>query len=849
MGHDPRRVDISKSDLDEAGDDLALELENELLGDLTEFSDAEPQPVAANDAWQPAENDWRFEAAVPEYAADAAPEDVSDEAGAAMSDALEDTFAASFEAEMRLDGVEEDALQPEMDIEEAPSEDWLQDGFSTAAEEEDASFHSEPALEEQVDETPIETAEPGEEMVFDPRDWAELDPDFAVTETAPQSAGEPYAPEDTDILMSAIDDLQNEIAVAGVAEPVASQSAARQYMSPQDFATSVARGSEQEPLAEGPGGGEALDLAAAFEAEFGVPDDPAPTLADDLEGALEDPASSWPFAAEQGEMEAEPESASGEPFEQPSARFADEQTDDFWRQPEPLQQPGQDGPPLIDTVDVPGDARVAVEEARHIPEFHSEPASGPENGADDLELALARAFGDAEGVPETFSGPAEKAGFDFPDDRFAAAAEQGDDNPQDDDFDFEDSFADEAFKGAVTGYETPRYDASGQDATYGYAAPDAGSNEDDGLFAADDEPWRGQASDGLAAQAAPMAAAPAFVRNRLPRGRNGALIAAAAGGVVLLGAVAMFAFGGGGGSDAEAPVLVRADSEPVKVKPENPGGQTVPNQDSQAYQRVTGAEAAGNPEQERLVSNIEEPVEVPAPQATPKSEERLTSESEQAVASTDEANSAMAPRRVRTMVVRPDGTLVPREPAEPAAQVAAVQPAPAPAAQQPQAPATAAQSDVVSAGAPQAAAEEPAPEGTAAVDVPSSAPVPTARPAAAPVQSQQPAAPAPAQVAAAPAQPAQPVAQQPAQPVAAAADGWSVQISSQPTAESAQQSYQDMAQRHGDLLTGRGVNIVKADVAGKGTYYRVRIPSQSKEDAIQLCSRLKAAGGSCFVSK
>ncbi|MCA1262753.1 SPOR domain-containing protein, partial [Nitratireductor aquimarinus] len=106
------------------------------------------------------------------------------------------------------------------------------------------------------------------------------------------------------------------------------------------------------------------------------------------------------------------------------------------------------------------------------------------------------------------------------------------------------------------------------------------------------------------------------------------------------------------------------------------------------------------------------------------------------------------------------------------------------------------------------------------------------------------------QVAAAPSQPTQPVAQAPAPaPVTTGTDGWSVQISSQPTVEAAQKSYQDMAQRYGNLLTGKGVNIVKAEIAGKGTYYRVRIPSSSKDDAIRLCSQLKSAGGSCFVSK
>src|SRR5690606_11233716 len=80
------------------------------------------------------------------------------------------------------------------------------------------------------------------------------------------------------------------------------------------------------------------------------------------------------------------------------------------------------------------------------------------------------------------------------------------------------------------------------------------------------------------------------------------------------------------------------------------------------------------------------------------------------------------------------------------------------------------------------------------------------------------------------------VANPPAQATAAPSSEWSVQIASQPTVEGAQQSYQQLAQRFGSMLQGRGVNIVQAEIEGRGTYYRVRIPSSSKEDAIELCS-------------
>jgi hypothetical protein len=51
------------------------------------------------------------------------------------------------------------------------------------------------------------------------------------------------------------------------------------------------------------------------------------------------------------------------------------------------------------------------------------------------------------------------------------------------------------------------------------------------------------------------------------------------------------------------------------------------------------------------------------------------------------------------------------------------------------------------------------------------------------------------------------------------------------------------------VLSGHTANIVKAEVAGKGTFYRVRVPAQSRNDAIALCTSYKAAGGNCFVSR
>jgi cell division protein FtsN len=45
-------------------------------------------------------------------------------------------------------------------------------------------------------------------------------------------------------------------------------------------------------------------------------------------------------------------------------------------------------------------------------------------------------------------------------------------------------------------------------------------------------------------------------------------------------------------------------------------------------------------------------------------------------------------------------------------------------------------------------------------------------------------------------------------------------------------------------------NIQEADLGAKGTYYRVRVgPWASRGEAVQVCERLRAAGGDCIVTR
>ncbi|MDX8449272.1 SPOR domain-containing protein [Mesorhizobium captivum] len=398
-----------------------------------------------------------------------------------------------------------------------------------------------------------------------------------------------------------------------------------------------------------------------------------------------------------------------------------------------------------------------------------------------------------------------------------------------------------------------------------------------------------------------------------PRSR-GFMVAALVGAAVIAGGLGALAFSFGGKGGSEAPVIVKADNSPIKVKPENPGGAVVPNQDNKVYDAVAkgGAAKPTEPVQQKLVTNTEEPIDVAskeppqsrivdlspddtdaapgtdaagnpnaaAPKAeaaaptadasvpagaqaaapesaqpaapAPKSEDRIAQVLQEADKGTNNDVVAVAPRKVKTMMVKPDGSLVPREDPAPAPQVAATEP-PDPV---PQHVAPAGQGDAQSTGTVTPAADQSADQADSGQDETAKPTKPTAAPKAeAKVQSTN----TPAKVPVAPPRPSdQPVdivgevkpdKVASIDPAAAGGGSWSMQVASQPTVESAQSTYQDLQRRYGSVLSGRTANIVKAEIAGKGTFYRVRVPAQSRNDAINLCTSYKAAGGTCFVSR
>jgi cell division septation protein DedD len=305
-------------------------------------------------------------------------------------------------------------------------------------------------------------------------------------------------------------------------------------------------------------------------------------------------------------------------------------------------------------------------------------------------------------------------------------------------------------------------------------------------------------------------ALPASTRSKLAnslKGRSAFMVGSALLGAIALGGALAFAYKQSGGSGGETPIIT-ADATPVKEAPDQPGGKEFPHKNKLIYDRLTNG---ATPESERLVPRQED-VAVPAmPPAT------ATAGLPAPVATTDLANPATTqsvdgeeggPRKVKTLVVRPDGSVEAPAVADAAEAAAGAANATADAAAQ----------------AAQAAAQ---PANMMPVPIPDG-PVPMAAPAA-------PAA-APQQVAA-------------ADPAPAPAESkYLVQVGAHKSQTEALAIYADIQQKNPQLL-GNYPPLVQKTTAGGGTLYRLRVgPIASKSEAYKLCGDLKTQGTDCFVA-
>ena len=80
-------------------------------------------------------------------------------------------------------------------------------------------------------------------------------------------------------------------------------------------------------------------------------------------------------------------------------------------------------------------------------------------------------------------------------------------------------------------------------------------------------------------------------------------------------------------------------------------------------------------------------------------------------------------------------------------------------------------------------------------------------------------------------------------------EGWTVQLVSQRDADKAWSNWTSLLSRHSKLLGGKTAAVIRADVDGQGTYYRLRVHKLEKSEANSLCKSLKRKGTGCFVSR
>jgi hypothetical protein len=259
----------------------------------------------------------------------------------------------------------------------------------------------------------------------------------------------------------------------------------------------------------------------------------------------------------------------------------------------------------------------------------------------------------------------------------------------------------------------------------------------------------------------------------------------------------------------DAPRVITADSSPTKVA-------VAPPADPQSSKQISERFAnAANPD--NLISRQEEPVslrEPTAPSAPPRvvlpaPMQPASPAPAQPIANAPPANTGPAanaapdaPKRVRTVTIRPDGT-------DPSGRPVAIAPAAAPAS---------------------ANARAAVPQRPAAPTQNGNAPL-SLNPQGGPVDN----APRPR------------VADR--GPVGTVSTGsYVVQLSSQKTEAEAQASFRALQAKFPSELGDRQLIIRRADLGAKGVVYRANVgPFATASEAQQFCANYKAAGGQCLV--
>ncbi|MCA0422994.1 MAG: SPOR domain-containing protein [Proteobacteria bacterium] len=360
-----------------------------------------------------------------------------------------------------------------------------------------------------------------------------------------------------------------------------------------------------------------------------------------------------------------------------------------------------------------------------------------------------------------------------------------------------------------------------------------------------------------------------------PRSRKVMYLLGGAAAFAVIGVVGSIAFSNKKPMGSSVPVIA-AKTQPAKEKPADPGGVEVPGQDRQVLARKTDEPV----KPASLVTKEEQPVDL---SQTPKREvsrvilAQPTQGSPQGAASSAPAAPIIMPpgaaqpqqdaaqgqpttaggfeaKRVRSVKIGGDGSMV----AAPASPAPVPRPSTPTLASAPP-PAGAAVPKVEAPKAETPKAETPKAETPKVETAKSDArPVTAARQQARPVaQAPQPAA---SEGADAPMSLRPPAAgaQRPVRTAAATSPaersapdaqggGFAVQLAAPGSESEARRTASRLKQRYSNALDGHTPGVRKAAVGGR-TVYRVRVGGLSRQDATEMCTRIKGDGGSCFVA-
>lgn len=300
---------------------------------------------------------------------------------------------------------------------------------------------------------------------------------------------------------------------------------------------------------------------------------------------------------------------------------------------------------------------------------------------------------------------------------------------------------------------------------------------------------------------------------------------------VIVGAVVAFAYRSFFGGADGTPPTVAADTTPDKVEPDQPASAEQPEAGKLVYDRLNGDEGTaaeivtdGNDQGADTTGRV---VRIIEPAAPPAEGEGVAS------ANGDE------PRRVRTVVVRPDGTVVAGGGEASSSQSATV----------PEPPTTAVTTqETASVTETASVPEPPASDSTIVETTTIEAPETAAEPPTSPdVETVAVATPRPAPAAPAAAQPATTQAETTA---AVPAGAFLVQVAATREEGQARSTANSVQQRFAGIIGGYQPTVQRADLGSRGIFYRVAVgPMTSQQEAAQVCDRLKSAGLDCFVRR